>query len=80
MRGGFQLIARLPHPIAQPKQLAVASEVATTDLVRSHALPVSQVYGYSIQADNPAGVEYILMEKSRGKALGDVWHTLSQKP
>jgi hypothetical protein len=78
MRDGFQLVARLPYPMMQPKRLAVASEVATMDLVRSHGHPVPQVYGYSTDADNPVGVEYILMEKSRGKALGDVWFTLSQ--
>lgn len=79
MKDGFQLIARLPYPMTQPKRLAVASEVATTDLVRSHGLPVPQVYGYSTDADNPVGAEYILMEKSRGKVLGDVWFMLSHK-
>lgn len=78
MKDGFQLIARLPYPMTQPKRLAVASEVATMDLVRSHGLLVPQVYGYSTDTDNPVGVEYILMEKSKGKALGDVWFTLSQ--
>ena len=65
--------------MTQPKRLAVASEVATMDLVRNHGLPVPQGYGYSTDVDNTVGVEYILMEKSRGKALGDVWLTLSQK-
>jgi hypothetical protein len=64
--------------MTQPKRLAVASEVATMDLVRSHGLPVPQVYGYATDTDNPVGVEYILMEKSKGKPLGDVWFTLSQ--
>jgi hypothetical protein len=57
MRNGFQLIARLPYRMTQPKHLAVASEVATMDLVRSHGLPVPQVYGYSTDAGNPVGVE-----------------------
>lgn len=65
--------------MTQPKRLAVASEVATMDLVRSHGIPVPQIYGKSTEADNPVGVEYILMEKIGGKALGDVWFTLSQK-
>ena len=79
MKDGFQLIARLPYPSTQPKRLAVASEVATMDLVRGYGVPVPQVYGYSINADNPVGVEYILMEKIKGKALGEIWFTLSQK-
>jgi hypothetical protein len=79
MRDGFQLIARLPYPMTQPKRHAVASEVATMDLVRSHGLPVPQIYGYSTDADKPVGAEHTLMEKSRGKAPCDVWFTLSQK-
>lgn len=65
--------------MTQPKRLAVASEVATMDLVRSHGIPVPQIYGNSTEADNPVGIEYILMEKIGGKALGDVWFTLSQR-
>jgi aminoglycoside phosphotransferase (APT) family kinase protein len=79
MKDGFQLIARLPYPSTQPKRLAVASEVATMDLVRRHGIPVPVIYGYSTNMDNPIGAEYILMEKVQGKALGDVWFTLSQK-
>lgn len=79
MKDGFQLIARLPYPVTQPKRLAVASEVATLGLVRGHRVPVPQVYGYAINADNPVGAEYILMEKVKVKSLGDVWFTLSPK-
>lgn len=79
MKDGFQLIARLPYPLTQPKRLAVASEVATMDLVRSHGIPVPLVYGYSTNIDNPVGAEYILMEKVQGKSLGDVWFELSPK-
>lgn len=79
MKDGFQLIARLPYPSTQPKRLAVASEVATMTLVRSHDIPVPVIYGYSTNNDNPVGAEYILMEKVKGKSLGDVWFTLSQK-
>lgn len=79
MKDGFQLIARLPYPSTQPKRLAVASEVATMDLVRNHGIPVPKIYGYSTNVDNPVGAEYILMEKAKGKSLGDVWFTLSQK-
>jgi aminoglycoside phosphotransferase (APT) family kinase protein len=79
MKDGFQLLARLPCPSTQPKRLAIASEVATMTLVRSHGIPVPVTYGYSININNPVGAEYILMEKAKGKSLGDVWFTLSQK-
>lgn len=79
MKDGFQLIARLPYPSTQPKRLAVASEVATMDLVRGNGVPAPQIYDYSISADNPVSAEYILMEKVKGKSLGDVWFTLSSK-
>lgn len=79
MKDGFQLIARLPYPSTQSKRLAVASEVATMDLVPSHGVPVPQIFGYSTDIDNPVGVEYILMGKVKGKSLGDVWFTISQK-
>lgn len=72
MKDGFQLIARLPYPSTQPKRLAVASEVATMALVRSHGIPVPVIYGYSTNINNPVGAEYILMEKVKGKSLGDV--------
>lgn len=49
------------------------------DLVRSHGLSAPEVYGHSTDAGNSVGAEYILTEKSRGKALGNVWFTLSQK-
>lgn len=79
MKDGFQLIARLPYPVTQPKRFAVASEVATMALVRGKGVPAPQVYGYSTNANNPVGAEYIFMENVKGKSLGDVWFTLSPK-
>lgn len=77
MRDGFQVIARLPYPSTRPKSLATASEVATIDLARSHGIPTPLIYGYSADADNPVGAEYILMEKLSGRCLGDIWFDLS---
>ena len=65
--------------MTQTKRLAVASEVATMDLVRGLGVPVPQIYGYSADVDNLVGVEYVLMEKVRGKSLGEVLFTLSQE-
>lgn len=79
MRDGLQVIARLPYPSTQPKLLATASEVATMDLVRRHGVPTPIVYGYSADANNPVGSEYIMMEKVPGRCLGDIWCELSDK-
>ena len=79
MKDGLQLIARLPYPSTQPKQLAVPSEVATVDLIRSQGILVPKIYDYSPDADNAVSAEYILMEKAPGRLLGDVWFTLSDK-
>lgn len=79
MRDGFQVVARIPYPVTEPKSLVVASEVATLDFLRSHGIPAPRIYGYSVVADNPAGTEYIFMEFIQGQNLGDVWYTLSEK-
>lgn len=79
MGDGFQLVARIPYPVTVPKYYAVASEVATMDLLRSSGLPVPKVYGYSPVADNAAGTEYIFMEFVQGAKLGDVWDDLEQE-
>src|SRR5260370_34730178 len=47
MRGGFQMVARIPYPATIPKYFTVASEVATMALLRSSGLPILEVYGYS---------------------------------
>ncbi|KAF2086877.1 kinase-like protein [Saccharata proteae CBS 121410] len=78
MHDGFQMLARLPYPSTVPKRLAVASEVATMDLVRSHGIPVPKIYSYSHSSDNPVGAEYIIMEKVRGKPAGEIWYDLSE--
>ncbi|KAF2083964.1 hypothetical protein K490DRAFT_76144 [Saccharata proteae CBS 121410] len=79
MRDGFQFVGRIPYPITEPKHLVIASEVATMDFLRSHGLPVPQVYSYSAISENAAGTEYIFMELIRGTNLGDVWFDLSEK-
>ncbi|KAL4068939.1 kinase-like domain-containing protein [Scleroderma yunnanense] len=71
MRGGFQIVARVPYPATIPKYFAVASEVATMALLRSSGLPIPEVYGYSPVPDNVAETEYIFMEFVEG--LSDIW-------
>lgn len=74
-----QVLARLPYPSTEPKQLAVASEVATLALLRAHGLPVPRVYAYSTDAKSPVGSEYMIMEKLPGRPLGDRWFELSDR-
>ena len=66
MRDGFQMVARIPYPVTIPKYFAIASEVATMDLLRSSGLPIPKVYGYSPVLGNAAGTECIFMEATYG--------------
>jgi len=79
MNDNTQVLARLPYPSTYPKRYAVASEVATLDLIRSHGIPVPKVLGYSADSENPVGAEYIILEKLPGRPIGDVWYDLSEK-
>ncbi|KAH7885399.1 protein kinase subdomain-containing protein PKL CAK Fmp29 [Phlebopus sp. FC_14] len=78
MRGGFQMVARIPHPATIPKYFAVASEVATMALLRSSGLPIPEVYGYSPAPDNAVETEYIFMEFIQGISLSDIWFDLGE--
>ena len=78
MHDGFQMIARVPYPVTQPKFYAVASEVATMAFLRAHGLPIPKVYGYSPTSDNAAKTEYIFMEFVKGTKLTDVWMELKE--
>ncbi|KAL7777655.1 hypothetical protein CFE70_004322 [Pyrenophora teres f. teres 0-1] len=55
---GTSVLARLPYPSTQPRRLAVASEVATMNFVRTHGVPTPQTLGYAID-ENPVGSEYL---------------------
>ncbi|GBF59736.1 altered inheritance of mitochondria protein 9 [Trichophyton mentagrophytes] len=75
---GFQAIAKIPYSITVPKKYTTASEVATTDLLRSKGVPVPRIFGWSADANNPVGVEYIIMEKASGIPLETRWFDLSK--
>ena len=60
------MVTRIPHSVTVPKYSAVASEVATMDLLCSAGLPIPEVYGYSPESGNAAGTKYIFMEFFRG--------------
>jgi len=72
------LLARLPYPSTLPRRLAVASEVATLDLLRSHEIPTPRVLAYSTGED-AVGVEYMLMERLPGKPLSGIWFSLAEE-
>ncbi|KAG9200433.1 Phosphotransferase enzyme [Epicoccum nigrum] len=44
MCDGFQLVGRIPYTTTEPKQLVIASEVATMDFLRMHGIPVPKIY------------------------------------
>lgn len=78
MQDGFDMIARVPYLTTEPRNLLVASEVATMDYLRSHGFPIPEVYGYSSTSQNPSGTEYIFMEVIPGTNLGDIWYELGE--
>lgn len=73
---GFRLVARIPYHILIPKAYALASEVATMDLLRSKGLPIPKVYAYLFTSKNEAETEYILMEYVEGVDLSQIWFDL----
>ncbi|KAK2766740.1 hypothetical protein FQN54_006054 [Arachnomyces sp. PD_36] len=76
---GFQAVAKLPYMITVPKRYTTASEVATTDLLRSKGIPVPRILGWSADQNNPVGAEYIIMEKASGIPLEMRWFELSKQ-
>jgi len=79
LRGGQQMVARVPYPMTGPKYYAVASEVATIEYLLSCGIPAPEIYGYSADSDNAAGTPYILMEFVQGSKLSEVWPDLGDQ-
>ncbi|PYI06349.1 phosphotransferase family protein [Aspergillus sclerotiicarbonarius CBS 121057] len=78
-KDGYTVIVRIPYKITVPKRLAVASEVATLDVLRRNGVPVPKVLGYSVDHTNPVGAEYILLEKLEGQPLSQIWFSMDNK-
>ncbi|KMU86855.1 hypothetical protein CIHG_04795 [Coccidioides immitis H538.4] len=76
---GFQAVAKVPYMITVPKRYTTASEVATTDLLRSKGIPVPRILGWSADPNNSVGAEYIIMEKASGIPLEKRWFNLSKQ-
>ena len=82
MDDGYEVIARIPTPIAGPAHYTTASEVATMDFLRTRlGIPVPKVFAWAsrVGGDNPVGAEYIIMEKMQGESLASRWFSLSTK-
>ena len=82
MDDGYEVIARIPTPIAGPAHYMTASEVATMDFLRTRLdIPAPKVFAWAsrIGSDNPVGAEYIIMEKLEGESLASRWPSLSSK-
>ena len=80
MDDGYEVIARIPTPIAGPPHYMTASEVATMDFLRTQLdIPAPKVFGWAsrVDDDNPVGAEYIIMEKAQGESLSSRWLSLS---
>lgn len=79
MEDGFQAIAKIPYHIALPRHYATASEVATLRFLHFKGIPVPKVYGHSSTTENPAGVEYMIMEKVKGVGVETKWQTMTKR-
>lgn len=79
MEDSFQAIVKIPYHISGPKHHATASEAATLEFLHLKSIPVPKLLGYSAKEKNPAGVEYIIMEKAPGDALEKRWLTMSKR-
>jgi len=71
MDNGYEVIARIPTPIAGPAHYTTASEVTTIDFLRTRLdIPTLRVFAWAsrVSGDNPVGAEYIIIEM-QGKSL-----------
>ena len=68
----FDYVFRIALPV--DPHYKTESEVATTEIVRHFTdIPVPIIYAYDSSTDNALGMEWILMEKIRGKKLDEAW-------
>jgi hypothetical protein len=83
MEDGFEVVAKLPTPIAGSSHYLTSSEVATMEFLRQElSFPIPHIYGWNSSSSlktNPVGVEYIIMERVQGVELNRCWKTLSRK-
>lgn len=51
--------------------------MATIAYLRTHGLPIPKVHAWSSTPKNPAGAEYIIMEKAHGTPLQKTWYSMT---
>ncbi|KIW79496.1 hypothetical protein Z517_06108 [Fonsecaea pedrosoi CBS 271.37] len=73
MKDGSEVLAPLPYLSTKPCRFAIASEVATLDLVRAAGVTAPKILYYSTDAQNPVGADSMIMEKLRGRPIGDMY-------
>ncbi|KAI9835514.1 MAG: hypothetical protein M1819_001965 [Sarea resinae] len=79
MENGTRAVAKIPFPNAGPSKFCTASEVAVLTFVKTHtAIPVPGVLAWSSDANNPIGVEYIILEMVPGKQLSEAWGEMNE--
>ncbi|KAK2825770.1 hypothetical protein FQN49_007382 [Arthroderma sp. PD_2] len=81
MRGGNQVVAKVPNRNAGLPFYTTASEVATMDFARNLVgVPLPKVYAWNPHtAGNSVGAEYIIMEKANGVLLSSKWPLMNKK-
>ncbi|KAK2879974.1 hypothetical protein FQN49_000700 [Arthroderma sp. PD_2] len=76
-KNGQEIIVRLPYPYTIPHAYGVASEVATIEYLRLHGIPIPKVLAWNSSiTNNSPDIEYIIMEKAKGKELEETWYTM----
>ncbi|KAF9480949.1 hypothetical protein BDN70DRAFT_856012 [Pholiota conissans] len=71
-----KVVARLVAPIKP--LFKTEGEVAAMDFVRGRtSLPIPKVFAYCSEANNPVGVEWLLMEHVPGVEIGEAWDSLT---
>lgn len=79
---GQSVVARIPTPVAGPKHLVTASEVATMKFLRERLglTQVPRIISWSSRAEEtPVGAEYIIMDLADGIQLAAVWPRMTMR-
>ncbi|EEP80177.1 predicted protein [Uncinocarpus reesii 1704] len=78
MDDGQEVVAKVPNPNAGIPHFTTASEVATMDFARKVLdTPAPRVHSWNSRAkSHPVGAEFIIMDKTEGVPLSQVWASM----
>lgn len=82
MNDEYEVIARIPTPIAEPAHYTTATEVATMNFLRTRLnISTPRVFAWAsrVGGDNPVDAQYIIMKKMQGESRASRWLSLSTK-